>query len=140
MVLISSSKIGTDHVFKTWSVPIFKEFRNFVDNISNKRVIFSSTPITNRSSAPERQACLGEKLHRCKAQMGDFSFKHYLRGFGHFSRLNAGGAYINFSNATGLNHRTNSLEIGIEAPFIQIMGMADIIADHWFFSTNCTFF
>ena len=71
--------------------------------------------------------------------MGDFLFKH-LRGFGNFSCLDAGGAYINFSDATRLNHRTNSLEIGIEAPFIEIMGMADIVADHWSFSTDGTFF
>jgi hypothetical protein len=64
----------------------------------------------------------------------------YLRRFGNFSRLNTRGTYINFSDATRFNHRANSLKIRIEAPFIEVMGMADIVADHWFFSTDCTFF
>jgi len=50
-------------------------------------------------------------------QVDDFSLKH-LRSFGYFSCLDARRAYINFSDATRLDHRTNSLEIGIEAPFI----------------------
>ena len=63
-----------------------------------------------------------------------------LRGFGNFSRLDAGGAYVNFSDASRLDHRADSLKIGIKTSFIQVMGMADVVADHWFFSANCTFF
>jgi hypothetical protein len=63
-----------------------------------------------------------------------------LGGFGDLSRLDAGGAYINFFNAALFDNRTDPLEVGIESSLVQIMGMADIVADHWFFSANCALF
>lgn len=54
--------------------------------------------------------------------------------------LDAGGADINFFDATLFDHRADPLKIGIESSFVQIMCMADIVADHWFFSANSAFF
>ena len=63
-----------------------------------------------------------------------------LGGFSDLARLDAAGTYINFSDATLFNHRTNSLKVWVESSFVQVMGMADIVADHWFLTANCTFF
>ncbi len=63
-----------------------------------------------------------------------------LGGFSNFAGLDATGAHINFSDATLFNHRTDSLKVWVESSFVQVMGMADVVADHWFFTANCTFF
>ncbi len=59
-----------------------------------------------------------------------------LGGFSNFAGLGAAGA----PNATLFNHRTDSLKVWVESSFVQVMGMADIVADHWFFTANCAFF
>lgn len=63
-----------------------------------------------------------------------------LSSFGYFSRFDAACAHIDFSNAPLFNNRTNSLKVGVESFFGQVMGMTDIVANQRFFSANCTFF
>jgi hypothetical protein len=63
-----------------------------------------------------------------------------LSRFCDFASLNATGAYIDSSDTTLFDHCTDSLEVWVENSFVQIVGMADIIADHWFFTANSTLF
>jgi hypothetical protein len=53
--------------------------------------------------------------------------------------LDAGCAHHNFFG-TALEHGPNALQIRVEAAFGNVMGMADMIAHHWSFSTYCTSF
>jgi len=63
-----------------------------------------------------------------------------LGGFGDLAGFDAGGAYIYFSDATLFNNCADSLKIWVKPSFVQIVSMADIVADHGFLSANCTFF
>ncbi len=74
-----------------------------------------------------------------RSDVADFRQK-VLGDFCYFAGFDAGRAYINFSDAPFFNHCADSLKIGVEPPFIQIVGMADIVANHWFLSANCTLF
>ena len=57
----------------------------------------------------------------------------------HKSGFDAIGADTDFLDMA-LKHRTNVLQVGIKPTFVDIMGMADIAAGHWFFSTNSALF
>ncbi len=66
--------------------------------------------------------------------------RRYLGGFSDFACLDTTGTYINLPDTTLFNHSADSLKVRVEFSFIQIMGMADVVADHWFLTANCTFF
>ena len=57
----------------------------------------------------------------------------------HPSGLDAIGAHHQFLRAT-VAQSSDALQIGIESAFIHVVGVADIVAHHWFFSTNFTYF
>lgn len=59
---------------------------------------------------------------------------------GHLAGLDAAGAHVYFSDTALFNNCPNPLKIGVEPPFVQVVGMADIVAHHGFFSANSTFF
>ena len=63
-----------------------------------------------------------------------------LGGLYDLACFDAARTHINFSDATLFDNGTDSLEVRVESSFVQIMGMADIIADHRLFPANCTFF
>ena len=63
-----------------------------------------------------------------------------LGGFYDFTSFNATGANIDFSDATLFDLCTDSLKVRVESSLVEIVGMADVIADHRFFPANCTFF
>ena len=63
-----------------------------------------------------------------------------LRGFNDLACLNTAGAYVDLSNATLFNHCTDALKVGVESSFVQIVGMTDIITNHWFLTANCALF
>jgi hypothetical protein len=58
----------------------------------------------------------------------------------HFSGFDATGTHIDFSDTPGLYQCPNPLQVGIETPFVQIVGMTDIVANQRFFAANSTFF
>lgn len=60
--------------------------------------------------------------------------------FDDFSCFNAASTNVDFSDTSLFDHRPDSLEVGIETSFVQVMGMTDIIANHWFFSADSTLF
>lgn len=62
-----------------------------------------------------------------------------LRRFNHMSSLDAAGAHINFFNLS-LVECSDPLQVGIETTFVNVVGMADIVSNHWFFSAYFTFF
>lgn len=62
--------------------------------------------------------------------------KIFLR-FCHKSGFNAAGTSHNFFNLAVMN-RSNTLKIWVKSTFIQIMRMAHIVTDHWFFPANFT--
>ena len=49
------------------------------------------------------------------------------------------GAYINLFYLT-LIKRSDLLQVGIETAFVDVVGMADIVSNHWFFPAYFTFF
>jgi len=55
------------------------------------------------------------------------------------ARFDAAGAYINLFYLT-LIKRSDPLQVGIETAFVDVVGMADIVPNHWFFSAYFTFF
>tara|TARA_B100000614_G_C14550007_1_gene493591 strand:- start:443 stop:757 length:315 start_codon:yes stop_codon:yes gene_type:complete len=63
-----------------------------------------------------------------------------LGGFYDFASFNAAGTNIDFSDTTLFDLGTDSLKVRVESSLVEIVGMADIVADHWFFPANCTFF
>lgn len=62
-----------------------------------------------------------------------------LRRFNDASGFDAGGANHHFFGLAIL-HGPHILQIGIETPFIHIMGVAHMVARHRFFSANITYF
>ncbi len=63
-----------------------------------------------------------------------------LCGLGNLAGFDAAGAHVDPSDAAFFDKGTDPLEIGVEPSFVQVVGMADIVADHGFFSANSTFF
>ena len=59
--------------------------------------------------------------------------------FDHMAGLDAVGAYNDAFGLTVLK-RSNGLQIGVEASFVDIVRMADIVANHRFFATDLTLF
>jgi hypothetical protein len=59
-------------------------------------------------------------------------------GFDHMAGFNAAGTYHHAFGLTVLK-RPNRLKIRVEASFVDIMRMANVAANHWFFSTDLTF-
>jgi hypothetical protein len=55
------------------------------------------------------------------------------------ARFDAAGAYDHAFGLTVLK-RPNRLQIGVEASFVDIVGMADVVANHWFFPADLTHF
>ena len=53
--------------------------------------------------------------------------------------FDAVGAYHHAFGLTVLK-RPNRLKIGVEASFVDIVRMAVVVANHWFFSADLTFF
>lgn len=60
-----------------------------------------------------------------------------LRRFHHPAGFDASGAGRDVLDAA-IGNGAHTLNIGFKAPFGHFMGMADVIAHHWFFSTNIT--
>jgi len=54
------------------------------------------------------------------------------------TRFDAAGAHINLFYMT-LIKRSDLLKIGIETAFVDVVGMADIVSNHWFFPAYFTF-
>lgn len=59
--------------------------------------------------------------------------------FDHMAGLDAVGAYNDAFGLTVLKC-SNRLQIGVEASFVNIVRMANIVANHWFLPANLTFF
>ena len=53
--------------------------------------------------------------------------------------FDAVGAYHHAFGLTVLK-RPNRLKIGVEASFVDIVRMANVVANHWFFTADLTFF
>jgi hypothetical protein len=63
-----------------------------------------------------------------------------LCGLGNLACFDAAGTHVDFSDTAFFYKGPDPLEIGVESSFVQIVGVADIIADHGFFSANSTLF
>jgi len=53
--------------------------------------------------------------------------------------FDAAGADINLFYLSFIK-RSDLLQVGVETAFVDVMGMADIVANHWFFPAYFTFF
>ena len=59
-----------------------------------------------------------------------------LGGFYDFASLDAAGANIDFSDTTLFDLGTDSLKVRVESSLVEIVGMADVVADHGLLAGN----
>ena len=57
--------------------------------------------------------------------------------FDHMAGLDAVGAYNDAFGLTVLK-RSNGLQVGVEASFVDIVRMANVVANHWFLPADLT--